>query len=107
MLPIKTSPKFLSLLSRQKVVTYSSQKGFFENLFFPKWKERDYGAAKTIKIKSVRVLLTSFDKFNDLCNLYIFGFCFVVPQFRFKLAEMWRFFNLNNKIATKKYSMQE
>ena len=41
--------------------------------------EGDYGAAKRTKVKSVRVLVTSFNKLHHLCNLYIFGFCFVVP----------------------------
>ena len=28
--------------------------------------------------KLTRVLVTGFDKFHHLCNLYIFGLCFVV-----------------------------
>ena len=33
---------------------------------------------KMTKIKPARVLVTSFDKFDYLCNLHIFGFCFAV-----------------------------
>ena len=62
---------------------------------------------KMTKIKLSSVLATSFDKFHHICNLYIFCFCFVVPWLRFKHAEACRFFNLTNKIFTKKYSVQE
>ena len=49
-----------------------------------------------------KVSVTSFDKFHHLCNLYIFGSYFIMQQFSFKHAEVWRFFNLTNKIFTKK-----
>ena len=48
--------------------------------------------------KLTKVLVTSFDKFHHLWNLYIFGLCFLVQWFSFKHAEVWRFFNLTNKI---------
>ena len=46
--------------------------------------------------KLTKVSVTSLDKFHHLCN-----------QFSFKHAEMWRFFNLTNKIFTKKYNVQD
>ena len=39
---------------------------------------KDYGAEKMTKVKLARALATSFDKFHYQCNLYIFGFSFVV-----------------------------
>ena len=57
--------------------------------------------------KLTKVSVTSFDKFHYLCNLYIFGLCFVMQYFSFKHAEVWRFFNLTNKILIEKYDMQE
>ena len=57
--------------------------------------------------KLTKVSVTSFDKFRHLCDLYIFGLCFVIQQFSFKHAEMWMFFNLTNKIFTKNYNAQE
>ena len=53
----------------------------FWRSIFPQQKERgeDYGVEEITKIKPTRVLVTSFDKSHHLCNLYIFGFCFVVP----------------------------
>ena len=52
-----------------------------EDLFFhsKKGKGENYAVEKNTKIKPKRVLVTSFDKFHDLCNLYIFDLCFVVP----------------------------
>ena len=57
--------------------------------------------------KLTKVSVTSFDKFDHLCNLYIFGLWFVMQQFSFKHAEVWKFFNLTNKIFIKKYYVQE
>ena len=37
--------------------------------------------------KLTKVSVTSFDKFRHLCDLYIFGLCFVIQQFSFKHAE--------------------
>ena len=51
-------------LPRQKEITHFLRTEFSE---------------KMTKIKLARVLVTTFDKFNHLCNLYIVGFCFVVP----------------------------
>ena len=74
-------PMFLSLFPRQKEITHSSRTAFSEDLFFhsKKGKGENYAVEKNTKIKPKRVLVTSFDKFHDLCNLYIFGLCFVVP----------------------------
>ena len=45
--------------------------------------------------KLTNVLVISFDKFHNLCNLYIFGLCFVVQEFSFKfeisLTELIKF----------------
>ena len=48
--------------------------------FIFSWVERgqDYGVEKITKIKPMRVVVTSFDKFDHLFNLYTFGLCFVV-----------------------------
>ena len=52
---------------------------FWKSVFQPTERGEDYGAEKMTKVKLARVLVTSFDKFHHQCNLYIFGFCFVVP----------------------------
>ena len=75
------------LSPRQKETTYFTRTTFSENLFFP--------------------IFTSIIKFHHLSSIYLFGFCFVVPQFRFTHAEVWRFFNLINSIFIKKYIVQE
>ena len=59
---------------RQKEITHSSQ-----TLFSSAERGEDYGFEKITKIKPIMVLVTSFDKFYHLWNLYISGFCFVVP----------------------------
>ena len=41
--------------------------------------EKDYGVEEITKIKPIMALVATFDKFHHLCNLYSFGFCFVVP----------------------------
>ena len=62
---------------RQKEITHSSWTAFSQDLYFlGKKGGEDYGVEKITKIKPTRL---SFDKFHHLCNLYIFGFCFVVP----------------------------
>ena len=76
----KPSRRFWLLPPRQKKITHYSQIGYSEDLFFPSRKGgEDYGVEKITKIKPTRVVVTSFDKFHHLCNLYIFRFCFVVP----------------------------
>ena len=55
----------------------------FLKIYFPQQKGgwgvgENYGVEKINKIKPTRVLVTNFDKFHHLCNLYIFGFSFVV-----------------------------
>ena len=96
------------LSPRQKEITHFTRTAFSENLFFSQQKGGGrLWSWKMTKIKLARVLVTSFDKFHHLCNLHIFGFCFVVSLFRFKHAEVWRFFNLTNNIFTKMYSVQK
>ena len=80
----------------------------FLKIYFCKAERGEgYGVEKITKIKPTRVLVTCFDEFHRLYNLYIIGLCFVVPWFSFKHAEVWRFFNLTNKIFTKKYCVEE
>ena len=45
----------------------------------PAERGEDYGAEKLTKIKLARILVTNFDKFHHLSNLFILGFCFVAP----------------------------
>ena len=103
-------PSFLLINLRQEEITHSSRTAFSEDLFFPSRKGdlgkgvRDYGNEKITKIKPTRALVTSSHKFHHICNLFIFSFHFVVPWFSFNHAEMGRFFNLTNKILTKKYN---
>ena len=51
---------------------------FFHTAILSVQKEvgEDYVVEKLPKLTSA--LVTSFDKFHHLCNLYIFGLCFVV-----------------------------
>ena len=58
---------------------FPPNKVFWKSTFHPAERGEDYVAEKMAKIKPARVLITNFDKFYHLCNLYIFGFCFVVP----------------------------
>ena len=46
---------------------------FLKIYFSPSRKSEDYGAEKMAKIELERVLVTSFDKFHHICNLYCFG----------------------------------
>ena len=55
------------------------EKHFLKIYFSQAEKREDYGVEKITKIKPVRLLVTSFDKFHHLCNLYISGFCCAVP----------------------------
>ena len=69
--------KFLSLSSRQKRIAHFSLTVFFEDI--SSWKERGERITELKKIpKLTKVLVTSLDKFHNLCNLYIFGLCFIV-----------------------------
>ena len=108
--PSKTFSQVFIINLRQEEITHSSQTAFSEDLFFPSRKGdlgkgvRDYGNEKITKIKPTRALVTSSHKFHHICNLFIFSFHFVVPWFSFNHAEMGRFFNLTNKILTKKYN---
>ena len=61
---------------------------------------------KMTKIKLARAFVTSFYKFYHLCMQplhFSFLFCCAI----IKIRECWRFFNLTNKIFTKKFSVQE
>ena len=77
----KYSPQILIITtpSRKRLPTSPEQR-FLKIYFSPAERGgEDYGAEKMTKIKLVRVLVTSSDKFHHFCNLYIFGFCFFVP----------------------------
>ena len=53
---------------------------FWRSIFSPaEGGKEGYGVEEITKIKLTRVLVISFDKFHNLCNLSIVGFCFVVP----------------------------
>ena len=102
----KLCNRFLSFSSRQKGIAHSSRTVFFEDIFFLERKRERIIELKKIP-KLTKVSVTSLDKFHHLCNLYIFGLCFVMQKFSFK-HEVGRFFNnLTNKIFTKKYDVQE
>ena len=70
----KLPPGFFHYPQWQKEITHFPRTAFSEDLFFP--QEEDHGVEKITKIKPTRVLVTSFDKFHHLCNLYIFLFLF-------------------------------
>ena len=72
---------------RWKLVISSEQR--FRKIYFPLAERgKDYGTDKMSKIKLGTILVTGFDKFHHLCSLCIFGFCFILPKFRFKHAEL-------------------
>ena len=64
-------------ICESKDCIYLTQTAFLKIYFYPAERE-DYGTEKITKTKFARALVTSFDRFHHLCNLYIFGFCFVV-----------------------------
>ena len=68
-----------------EIVKTTNRKEHFLKIFFPEQKEggvgggewrEDYIVEKLSKL--ARVLVTSFDKFHHLCNLYSFSLCFFV-----------------------------
>ena len=65
--------------SSQKKITPSPNKIFWKSIFSPAESGERLWSWKLTSIKSTRVLVTSFNKFHNLCNLYIFASCFVVP----------------------------
>ena len=75
----KTLPQVFIITPRRRKLPIPPQQHFLKILFFPAEREEDHGVEEIIKTKPTQVLVTSFDKFHHLCNLYIFGFCFVVP----------------------------
>ena len=86
----KLSSRFLSLSPRQTGMALSSRAAFFEDIYFPEEKGgggRGTGWVRIMELKKLpkltKVSVTSFDKFHHLCNLSIFGLCFVVQQFSF------------------------
>ena len=76
--PKQNSPRFLSLSPRQKGIAHFSRTAFSEDIFSraERWKGEDCAVEKLPKL--TRVLVSSFDKFHHLCNLYSLGLCFVV-----------------------------
>ena len=52
---------------------------FWKSIFSTAEKGEDYGAEKMTKITPARIFITNLYTFHHLCNLLIFGFCFVVP----------------------------
>ena len=72
------APKQNSLSGRSKNNLFPSNRVFEKSVFHSSEREEKYGAEKMTKVKLVKVLVTRFEKFHHLCNLYIFGFCFVV-----------------------------
>ena len=49
----------------------------FLKIFFP--EEKGGGGERIMELKKLtKVSVSGFDKFHHLCNLYIFGLCFVV-----------------------------
>ena len=57
--------------------SFPSRKG--GEVFWGRWRGEGWRAEKITKTKHERVLVTSFYRYHYLWNLYIFGFCFVVP----------------------------
>ena len=72
----KLSPEFLSLSPRQTGIAHSSRIALFEDIF--SWGERGESIMELKKLPKLKVSVTSFDKFHHICNLYIFGLCFVI-----------------------------
>ena len=64
-------------------------------------------SSKSVQNQTFEGIDLTFDKSHHLCALSILGYCFTVPQFRFKHAEIQRLFNLTNKTFTKKYRVQK
>ena len=59
----------LTITRRQNEIIHLSQTVVYEDLFFTSRKGKDYGAEKMTKLKTVRVLVTCFDKFHHLFKL--------------------------------------
>ena len=94
---LKLSPRFWLSSPRQKKITHFSQTPFLKIYLHSSKKgekKGNCGAESKTKIKLVRVLTGSFDKSVPLCTLHMYVFII-----------LWRFFNLANKIFTKKYSV--
>ena len=94
----KISPRFFSLLLRQKEITsfswgWGGGGGMME---LPELNLRGYWS-------QVSINSTIFATFTFSVSV----FCFAVSSFSFKHAEVWRLFNLTSKIFTKNYGAQE
>ena len=104
--PSKTLPQvFIIIIQADGNSQFLSNSVFWRYFFLRRKGERIMELKELPKLTKVSV--TSFDKFDHLCNLYIFGLWFVMQQFSFKHAEVWKFFNVTNKIFIKKYYVQE
>ena len=69
--------KILSLSTgRIKLIIPPEQR--FLKVFFSEMGEKDYAAKKMIKIKTAMVLVTKFDKFHHLCNLFFLFCCAII-----------------------------
>ena len=81
----KLSPGFYHYPQTEGNYLFPPEQRFLKIHFSPAEKQKAGGRRglcswkKNTEIKPMRVLLTSFDKLHHFCNLYIFGFCFVVP----------------------------
>ena len=104
LMPAKLFRKFLSLPPRQKDIFHSFRTVFSEDIFFP--SKRGWGQ-KAMELGKIPKLNLRGYWSQVLINSTIFSFCFAVPQFSFKHAEVWRYFNFTNKSFTQKCSVQE
>ena len=74
----KLSPRFLSLFPGRRELPIPPKQHFLK-MYFPEQSEGD----RIMYLKKLpiltRVLVTSFDKFHHICNLYIFDlFCYAI-----------------------------
>ena len=70
-----SSPGFYRYPPGRKELSIPIEKCFFKIFFL----RRKGGREKIMDLKKLtKVSVISFDKFHHLCNLYIFGWCFVV-----------------------------
>ena len=78
--PNKTLPQvFIISPQADRNYPFLVSRLFWRSIFPQQKGGEEYGVEKITKIKPARVLVTIFDEFHHLCNLYILAFCFVVP----------------------------
>ena len=71
-------------LSRVFIIIFQADGNcpFLPNSFFEDILKKEGGRERIMELKKIpkltKVSVTSFDKFHHLCNLYIFGLCFVL-----------------------------